>query len=149
MTNNGHDTTTLIEDRVVDAEAEEAAKGALIVLDGLKRGNDIYTPQQNNTSLLHKVISAILDDKDYRIELKTGNFKDSDEADDATAAIDECLALGMELRPVVDRVIARNSGINHQLLRDALEALTHTTFNTNYQKGGKNNDRSKSGSPIA
>jgi len=124
-------------------------KGPIIDVSDLKREDGLLTRSSPNTqSLLHRVITAIGDNKDYRQELKIALFATSDEADEAVSALDECFALGMDSTPIINQIIARSAGKNHDLLYEALRTLTHTTFTTNYQKG-KDNVRSRnSNSPI-
>ena len=124
-------------------------KGPIINVNDLKREDGLLTrtsPQYQ--SLLHRVISAIKDNKDYRQELKTALFATSDEADEAVSALDECFVLGMDPTPIINQIIARSAGKNHDLLYEALRTLTHTTFTTNYQKGNKNVNPRYPSSPL-
>ena len=124
-------------------------KGPIIDVNDLKREDGLLTrstPQYQ--SLLHRVISAIKDNKDYRQELKTALFASPDEADEAVSALDECSVLGMDPTPIINQIIARSAGKNHDLLYEALRTLTHTTFTTNYQKGSKNASARYPSSPI-
>lgn len=145
---NGHDGNISLEEEVVRDAAEEAFTGARVNLAELKRDDGILTRSQVNTgSLLHRAISAIKGNTDYRDELKVASFVNSDEADEATAAINERITLKLDLTPIVDRIIARSAGRNHELLFKALETLTHSTFTTNYQKD--KHGKPKSSSPIS
>jgi hypothetical protein len=130
--------------------AENAFKGARVNLSELKRGDGILTVASSNyQSLLHRVISAIGKNEDYRNELKVALWSNSDEADDAVAAINECNELGMDPTPIIDQIIARSSGKNHELLSRALEALTHTTFTTNYQNQNRRRNNANKTSPLS
>lgn len=132
---------------IEEEEVEHALEGARLNLKDLKRGDGILTRSSpGSQSLLHRVISAIGDNKDYRQELKIASFGSSDEADNAVAALEECFELGMNPTPIIDQIIARSSGLSHDLLYEVLKTLTHTTFTTNYQKGKKSERRS---SPIS
>lgn len=125
-------------------------KGPILDVSALKREDGLLTrttPQYQ--SLLHRVISAIKDNKDYRQELKTALFATPDEADEAVSALDECFVLGMDPTPIINQIIARSAGKNHDLLYEALRTLTHTTFTTNYQKGKGNVQPRYSNSPLA
>jgi len=133
--NNGHD------------ESGVKIKGPVIDVSELKREDGLLTRSGPNTqSLLHRAITAVADNKDYRQELKTALFASADEADEAVSALDECFTLGMDPTPIINQIIARSAGQNHDLLYEALRTLTHTTFTTNYQKD-KNNAKS-SNSPF-
>jgi len=138
--NNGHNE---------EEQTEQAFKGAILNVNELKREDGILTrTSPNYQSLLHRVISAVSNNKDYRNELKTALWASSDEADMAVAAIWECDELGMDPTPIIDQIIARSAGRNHELLYEALRTLTHSTFTTNYQ--GKQNARQNSSrSPIS
>ena len=125
-------------------------KGPVLDVSALKREDGILTRQTpQGQSLLHRVITAIKDNKEYRQELKTALFASADEADEAVSALDECFVLGMDPTPIINQIIARSAGKNHDLLYEALRTLTHTTFTTNYQKGNKNVNPRYSNSPIS
>ena len=131
---------------------EVAFKGAVIDVNELKREDGIMTRAAPQTqSLLHRVITAEKDNSSYRQELKTALFASSDEADEAVSALNECFVLSMDPTPIIDQIIARSAGKNHELLYEALHTLTHTSFTTNYQnQKGKNNSGypRQSNSPI-
>lgn len=136
----------------IEGAAEEAFKGAHLDLADFKREDGILTRGgASYQSLLHRVISAIKEDKEYRNELKTALWASSDEADNAVAALDECFELHMDPRPIIDQIIARSSGRNHELLAMALQTLTHTTFTTNYpnQRGKYVRPKGGNTSPLA
>lgn len=144
----GEESEVNVEDNGHGAKAE--LKGPVIDVSALKREDGFMTrvsPQYQ--SLLHRVISAIKDNKDYRQELKTALFATSDEADEAVSALDECFALGMDPTPIINQIIARSAGKNHDLLYEALRTLTHTTFTTNYQKGVKSVGPRYPSSPLS
>ena len=110
-------------------------KGPVIDVEKIKRQDGLFTiGSTQSQSLLHRVISAEKDNKNYRQELKTALFATSDEADEAVSALSECTVLGMDPTPIIDQIIARSAGKNHDLLYEALRTLTHTSFTTNYQK---------------
>lgn len=120
-------------------------KGPTIDTSDLKREDGLLTRTTPHAqSLLHRAITAIGDNKDYRQELKTALFATADEADEAVSALDECFTLGMDPTPIINQIIARSAGQNHDLLYEALRTLTHTTFTTNYQKSKDNAKSSNS-----
>lgn len=136
--NDGHD------------ESGVRIKGPIIDTSELRREDGLLARAGPNTqSLLHRAISAIGDNKDYRQELKTALFATSDEADLAVSALDECFTLGMDPTPIINQMIGRSAGHNHDLLYRALDTLTHTSFTTNYQKGDNRFDKRKSNSPLS
>lgn len=124
----------------IGSDGEPIIKGPTINLSDKQPLFGRITPQHQ--SLLHRVISAIKDNSDYRQELKTALFTSSDEADEAVSALDECFALGMDPTPIINQIIARSAGQNHDLLYEALRTLTHTSFTTNYP-GNKNEKRNR------
>jgi len=94
-------------------------------------------------SLLHRVISAILSNDDYRNERKIARWMSLDEPDDAVAALEECFELGMDPTPIIDQIIARSSGPQHELLFKALETLNYSTFTINQELRQKNRNGHK------
>jgi hypothetical protein len=132
----------------VDADGQPLIKGPLIDLNKLTREDGLLTKMgPQHQSLLHRVISAEKENANYRQELKVANYGTTDEADDAVSALDECRTLGMDPTPIIDQIMARSSGKNHDLLYEALRTLTHTSFTTNYQKQ-KNEQRNRKSSPF-
>jgi len=135
--NNGHDESGVkIKGPVIDT-SELRREDGLLTNTGLK-----------NQGVIVRAITAITDDKDYRQEMKVAYFKNSDEADLFTSALEENDALGMSRTPLINQMISRSAGENHELLFKALDTITHTTFTTNYQKGDPRFDKRKS-SPLS
>lgn len=129
-----------------ETAAEEAFKGARLKLGDLAGEDGILTKSGPVTqSLLHRLVSADLEHIEN--ELKTAAWTNIDEADMAVDAYVECVSLGMDPKPVILQIIARSSGRNRELVRLMVEALTHSTFTTNYQKG-RNDSRGGKGSPL-
>lgn len=138
-------------------DSDEAIReGAVLPLEMLEHEDGILSraansANRNGSGVLQKLITAIESSKDYRQELKTGNFTSLKKAQDAAGAISEALELGdaIGLNQIVDEIIAYKAGQNSALLHEVLEALTHTSFTTNYQGGlgnakAKNNGRKNS-----
>ncbi len=97
-------------------------------------------------------MSPINKDAEYRQELKTGYYQTTEEGDKLCAAINENVEVGSPTTLLIDILIARSAGVKGGRLHDLLEALTHTTFSTNYTGGKKwyQNDKSKNKqSPLA
>jgi len=143
---NGHDPGEI--------PVREAFKGAVLNLDELKREDGILTIPQlgGQGGVLHRAMTAVNKDTEYRQELKTAFFLSTNEADLVVAAINEAKRYGCSLTPIVDWLVARSSGVHGGRLKAIFETLSHTTFTTNYT--GKNtkkwwsNDKSKS-SPLS
>ncbi len=146
---NGHDPT--------DEAAAEAFQGAKLKLDDLRRPESLFSTldKGGQQGILQRAMTPPSKDEDYRAELKTGYFRSPEEADLAVAAINERLMCGVSIRPLVDKIIARSAGTNGSRLQAILEALTHTTFTTNYQgkqhwwSGRHNGNSTNKNSPIA
>ena len=128
--------------------------GATIPLEQLSREDGILSRaaisgNRNASGVLHTLIKAIDDTKDYRQELKTGNFSSPKKALQAVKAIHSLKACGVPTDEIVDAILALKAGTNMAYVHEILEALTHTTLTTNYQQSGKNkNAYPKSNSPI-
>ena len=141
-----------------DVDSDEAIReGAVLPLEQLERDDGILaraasSANRNSSGVLQRLITAVEQSKEYRQELKTGNYSSPRKALQAADAIHECLECGMSIDQVLDEIIALKAGQNSALLHEVLEALTHTTFTTNYQGGlgntkGQNNNARKN-SPI-
>ena len=128
--------------------------GATIPLELLNREDGILaraamSGNRNASGVLHTLIRSIDDTKDYRQELKTGNYSSSKKALQAVKAIHSLKACGVPIDEIVDAILALKAGNNMAYVHEILEALTHTTLTTNYQQSGKNkNVYPKSNSPI-
>ena len=129
--------------------------GATIPIEMLDREDGILsrpalTGSRNNSGVLHTLIHAIDDTKDYRQELKTANFSSPKKALQAVKAIHSLKACGVPDDEIIDAIIALKAGVNMAFVHEILEALTHTTLTTNYQQLNrkKNNGTSRQNSPI-
>ena len=127
-------------------------KGATINVDDISRPDGILTqtPVGGQGGVLHRLLTAIVEDKEYRQELKTAFFLSTQEADKVVAAINERKRYGCSLTPIIDWLLARSAGVHGSRVKDILQALSSTTFNTNYS-GGSNknkNDKSRTNSPL-
>lgn len=136
---NGFDPT--------EAAAGEALKGATYTLGELKRQDGMFAKAAEgigkaNIGVLKQALMVEQDDIKYRQLLYLGNFADRDQARKAVAAIDERRMCGVDIRPILDDIAAM-CGVNAERLADILDAMSHTTFTTNYRKG--QDDRKKSG----
>jgi len=130
-----------------ESAAIEALAGAKYTLEGLRREDGTLAKAAENigranVGVLKQAITAVLEDAKYRQILYLGNFVDRDQARKAVAAIDERRMCGVDIRPVLDDIAAM-CGVNAERLNDVLDAMSHTTFTTNYKKG--QNERKKSG----
>ncbi len=85
--------------------------------------------------VLQRIVTAVIEDKEYRQVLLTAAFDNKQEALLCADAIAECKRYGVSIEPLIDRVIAQCS-VKSGRVNTVLEALTHYTLNTNYG-GGK------------
>lgn len=141
-------------------ENESAQKHAVFDLKELQRPDGIISRMvlnnnRENSGVLVTAMRSIEKNEDYRQELKTGFFTSPRKQMQMVLAINEMRECGIDETMVIDLLLAQKAGINGGLLHDILEALTHTTFSTNYT--GKNKDHwwnkgnngSNSNSPIS
>ena len=127
--------------------AVDALAGAKYTLAGLKRQDGQFAKAAEgigraNIGVLKQALTVELGEEKYRQILYLGNFVDRDQARKAVAAIDERRMCGVDIRPVLDDIAAM-CGVNAERLGDILDAMSHTTFTTNYRKG--QDERKKSG----
>lgn len=114
----------------------------------------ILSQNREGSGVLAKAMSSIEKNAEYRQELKTGYFTSPTKQMQMVLALDECRECGIDETLVVDLLIAQKAGLKGGLLHDVLEALTHTSFSTNY-RGNANGNRwwnrgeSKNNSPLS
>ncbi len=143
-----------------EGNGEEPKKGAIWNLEDLQRGDgiiprSILSMNRDNSGVLAKAMTAIEKNADYRQELKTGYFTSPKKQMQMVLALDECRECGIDETLIVDLLLAQKAGIQGGFMHDILEALTHTTFSTNYtgKQGNRwwNKGESKNGSnsPLA
>ena len=126
---------------------EEAFKGATLRLGDLKGEDGIITKiGGQNQSLYNRLITA--DIQNIANEFKTALYGNTDEADNAVSAYMESIELGLDPTPIILQVLARSSGKNHELIRLITQAMSTTTFSTNYQKE-KYAERKNRNSPLS
>lgn len=122
--NNGHGIGVL-EDEILKEVAHD--------LDNMKEiGSDSMSPTAK-LGVLQKIITAIVKDDDYRQVLLLGCFDSKQEAMLASDAISERKRYGVDITPIVDRVIAQ-CAIHADRVEKALKGMTH--YNLNNQGGG-------------
>jgi len=134
-------------------------KRAVFDLETIQRPDGIIPTSllnmgRESSGVLASAMRAIEKNDQYRQELKTGYFTSPTKAMQMVLAIDECREVGIEPTLVVDLLIAQKAGVKGGLLHDIFEALTHTSFSTNY-RGGNNgskwrgNGDSRNPSPLS
>lgn len=140
---------------------ERVFKGGTIDLSELQRRDGLIAESidkagKHGEGVIQTFIHAQADDKDYRQILKHALWKSREEMDKAVNALASCDITGAvkAKKVVLDRITAHSAGIDGQLMHESYEALTHTTFTTDYSHGRKrwwNDDKSKdrSSSPIS
>ena len=85
--------------------------------------------------VLQRLVTAVLEDKEYRQVLLNAAFDNKHEALLCADAIAECKRYGVNIEWLIDRVIAQCS-VKAARVNAVLEAMTKYTLNTNY-KGGR------------
>jgi len=122
---------------------ENAFSGARVHIDDLNGENGLLTHSGPVTqSLLHRFVSADIDHVEN--EFKTAAWGNLDEADIAVDAYIECLDLGMDPKPVLLQLIARSAGKARELVKLMVEALTHSSFTTNFRNGKNDSGKGQS-----
>lgn len=121
-------------------------KSALFKLEDLQRPDGIIATaalnrNRDNAGVLAKAMTAIEENEHYRQELKTGYFTSPIKQMQMVLALNECEECGIDKTLVVDLLLAQKAGVKGGLLHDIFEALTHTTFSTNYTGNRNNNGR--------
>jgi len=152
---DGHET---IEEL---AKKKAAFPGGTINLKELIRQDGLIAEAvdkagHHGEGVIQSFIHAQSDDKEYREILKHALWKSREEMDKAVNAMAVCRLTGAvnAMKVLLDRITAHSAGENFQLMHESYEALTHTTFTTDYShnkkhwwKNGKSGD--KSSSPIS
>lgn len=137
-----------LEERTNGNGHSDEPVGPVIDLADLKNRDTLVKAQrQQNIGVLVRAMTAH-PSKEYQQELKLANFQSSDEADDFVAALDECMRLGMDPTPIYNQMLARSAGIKQSLLNSIFDALTHTSFTTNYKKDGNHGILNRNNSPF-
>lgn len=141
---NGYDPAEQIAESIIANQFG----GAEFKVDGRQREDGVVTRlDQAQIGVLARMMTAIKQTDDYRQELKTGNWKDDRFAALAVAAIHERLMCGVDITPVVDRIIAESAGVNSARLQLVANAISSFSLNSNYgeQKKSWFNSKGKNG----
>jgi len=138
---------------------ERAFKGGVVNLSEFHRQDGLLAESidkagRHGEGVIQTFIHAQTEDKNYRQILKHALWKSREEMDKAAIALAVCKITGAKNAAefILDRITAHSAGIDFQLMHESYEALTHTTFTTDYShKKGWSNDKSKDGSrsPIS
>jgi len=127
------------------SEEDKEFPGARVGLETLIRRDGIIAEaatvamaNRSSSGVLQRAMGAIVDDKDYRQELKTAFWSSPRKARQWVLAKEERERFGVSIKPLVDDLIAQKAGVKGGLLHDIFEALTHTSFTTNYTNQKKN-----------
>ncbi len=136
---NGHDPAGL----ALEESLKRSLPGARIEAGQLVREDGIIAKaaeqmMRKDAGVLITALSAVEDDEHYRQILKLAHFDNPMQQFRAAAALAECRLIGDTegQKMILDVITAQMAGIKGGLLHEILEALTHTSFTTNYT--GKN-----------
>lgn len=130
-------------------------EGVVMRLGELQRQDGIITESIEKSSksgqgVIQTVISAVASDANYRQILKLARWHNDHHRDITLAALRETDAAGAwkARKAILDKITAESGGNNGELIREALEALTHTTFTSQHlqdrKRGGKNDSKADS-----
>lgn len=153
---NGHDPAEIALEQTV----KQQFPGARVTLGQLEREDGIIAQaaenmNRNATGVLQRAMSAVENDEHYRQLLRLAYWDNPQQYVRTCAAIAECRLIGDDegIRMIIDVITAQSAGLKGGLLHDIFEALTHTTFNTNYSGNNKHwwqrNGKPKDNSPIS
>lgn len=156
MADNGHDLAGMALEKALG----NSIPGAKVKLEDLEREDGVLAKAaenifRNNLGVLQRAMSAVEDDEHYRQLLKLARWEKPQQYMCTCAALAECRLIGDEegIKMILDVVTAQSAGEKGGLLHAILEALTHTTFTTNYTGNKKHwwngNGKPKDNSPIA
>lgn len=118
----------------------------------MKHGEGMLTGKDRYQSVLQRLAQTIKQDTDYRQALLLAAFLGPEESDRAVAAIAECKRFGVDITPLVDKIIARCAvkGATGGRVQAIVESLTHQQITAqtskDYQKQQQKNNKSPLGS---
>lgn len=150
---NGHKKT------VEQMAQEKAFKGVTVRLGEMQRQDGIIAEAMDKSfatqglGVIQTIITAELDDKNYRQILKRARWKNQEQRDKYVKALAVCRMTGAinAAQTLLDMITADTAGDGGALLHEAIEGLTHTTLTTKeeIEKKKRHDNKSKSNSPIA
>ena len=128
----------MAENKELTLDSPEA-KEALEAWDRLSHTPqaDTFMDDTQKVGVLLTIVRAVLSDAKfaYRQTLRTASFIDAKQSALASAAISEAERYGANVAPYITKIEAQNGERGPYGVRgQSLEALTHYTFQTNYQK---------------
>jgi len=126
-----------------DAESileENATKKAIFRLDEYKRGDgSVVQMTDQQLGVMQKTATAPAKDSDYRQALLLARFMNPEEADRAVNAIAFCQRYGGDMRPIIDKIIAR-CAVKGARVEDIKDMLTHMRLTTTSSGNNGNRD---------
>ena len=96
----------------------------------MEEGSDSMSVDQK-LGVMQRLVTAVAKDEEYLQVLLNAAFENKYEAMLAADAISERQRYGVNIRPLVNRIVAQCS-VAGDRVNKLLEALTHYTFHTNY-----------------
>jgi len=140
-----------IEDMAQDKALAQFFPGATIRIDDLVRRDGMIAESidkaQNKTgSVIMTMITAEQDDANYRQILKRGRWANQEHRDKYVKALAVCRITGAKkaAQVLLDLITADSAGDDGVWIREATEALTHTTmtWDNNNRKAKEKHDNS-------
>lgn len=147
---NGHKT-------IEEAAEQKVFEGVTVTLGELQRQDGIIAEAidkqaHRQLGVIQSVISAVEDDKHYRLILKYVPWKNDEQRRKAVLALQQCERTGavQTKKAILDDLTAMCGGLDGWLLNWTKDALTHTTFTSNKKMEKKRErDGNKSNSPLS
>lgn len=93
------DQTELVDGMVLGDADVEGGDEVIVGFDSI--------PQTQKLGVMQRLVTAVLNDRQYRQVLLTGAFDNKHEANLAADSISERLRYGVTIQPIVDRVITQ------------------------------------------
>lgn len=133
MSDNGHeeDSDVLIIDNPEDDAVAEVVKAANKMFGNMELVRDSVSLEQR-MGVLQRVVTAVKGRDDYLQILLLAAFDDKREAMLAADAISERQRYGVDIQPILTRIVAQ-CAIKSDRVARVLDAMTKYTLNTNYQ----------------
>ena len=124
---NGHKSSSAL----AEFEKTAIAAAAATMQELTESGNDAYSMEQK-LGVLQRVVTAVAKDDDYRQILLLAAFDNKQEANLAADAITERKRYGVDIQPILDRVISQ-CAVKSGRVDKVLTAMT--TYSLNTQSG--------------
>jgi hypothetical protein len=137
---------SVVQETALQAQIKKDFQGGATIGLELEGKDGILTRTTAvNGSLLRQILTV--DMNHYENEIKTGNYSSPKEARLFAAALWEAETLGMDTKLIKYIHMANNAGINHGLIQNIIDGLTHSEFT--FRNGKTNDSKRGKSSPLS